>query len=161
MQPRDGKTQTRGDSRTLDVSLFVCVGVLVWSGQTRFASSIEYAIPRVAGPRCRHRGDALAVWGNGDLAYTQVPATGSGVPFLTARSPFTSSLGTSRETMEQFKGLWRDTKFVWIGFVAMTLAIAIFGSWYYLLLLPCLPVSFVYFAFIRYDEEGNEKGDFT
>ncbi|EMB13263.1 hypothetical protein RE6C_05983 [Rhodopirellula europaea 6C] len=46
-------------------------------------------------------------------------------------------------------------------FVSIIFAFAFFISWYYLLLLPCLPVSFVYFAFIRYDDEGNERGDFT
>ncbi|CAD76298.1 hypothetical protein [Rhodopirellula baltica] len=63
--------------------------------------------------------------------------------------------------MEQFRGLWRDTKIVWMIFVSIIFAFAFFVSWYYLLLLPCLPVSFVYFAFIRYDDEGNERGDFT
>ncbi|MFG0254975.1 MAG: hypothetical protein ACF787_07745, partial [Rhodopirellula sp. JB053] len=69
--------------------------------------------------------------------------------------------GISGTKMEQFKGLWRDTKYIWIGFVSLLFAIGMLGAWYYLLLLPCLPVAFVYFAFIRYDEEGNEKGDFT
>jgi hypothetical protein len=30
---------------------------------------------------------------------------------------------------------------------------------FFLLLLPCLPVPFVYFAFNRYDSDGNEKSD--
>ncbi|QDV62349.1 MULTISPECIES: hypothetical protein [Crateriforma] len=61
--------------------------------------------------------------------------------------------------MEQMKGLWRDTKFVWLTFLAAIFSFALLASWFYLLLLPCLPVCFVYFAFIRYDEEGNEKAD--
>jgi hypothetical protein len=30
---------------------------------------------------------------------------------------------------------------------------------FFLLLVPCLPIPFVYFAFNRYDKDGNEKAD--
>ncbi|WDQ15692.1 hypothetical protein [Rhodopirellula sp. P2] len=62
--------------------------------------------------------------------------------------------------MEQLRGLWRDTKWVWAFFVGFIAIMAISVSWFFLLTLAGLPVSFCYFAFIRYDEHGNEKADF-
>jgi hypothetical protein len=42
----------------------------------------------------------------------------------------------------------------------MVVAIAaLIASWFFLLVWLTLPVSFFYFAFIRYDAEGNEKVD--
>ncbi|SMP66009.1 hypothetical protein SAMN06265222_109170 [Neorhodopirellula lusitana] len=61
--------------------------------------------------------------------------------------------------MEQLKGLWRDTWWLWCGFVAVVLAVSFLQSFFFLLTLPALPVSFCYFALIRYDDEGNEKAD--
>ena len=61
--------------------------------------------------------------------------------------------------MQQLIGLWRDTWWLWTGFIAITIAIALVVGWFFLLLLPCLPVPFVYFAINRYDEDGNEKED--
>ena len=59
--------------------------------------------------------------------------------------------------MEQLKGLWRDTKWLWAVFLAFVVMLSAFTSWFFLLTAPILPVSFCYFAFIRYDENGNEK----
>ena len=44
-------------------------------------------------------------------------------------------------------------------FLVMTAVFAFFVGSFFLLLLPCLPVTFVYFAFNRYDSDGNEKAD--
>ncbi|QDV55081.1 MULTISPECIES: hypothetical protein [Rosistilla] len=63
--------------------------------------------------------------------------------------------------MEQLKGLWRDTKYLWLGFAFASVAFAAFGSWYHLALIPCLPVCFTYFAWMRYDENGKPKNDFN
>ena len=60
---------------------------------------------------------------------------------------------------KQLIGLWRDTWWLWTGFIATTIAMALVVGWFFLLLIPCLPVPFVYFAINRYDEEGNEKED--
>lgn len=62
--------------------------------------------------------------------------------------------------MDQFKGLWRDTKWVWMSFVCFIFLMAAGISWFFLLTLPALPVSYCYFAFIRYDENGDEKPEF-
>jgi hypothetical protein len=61
--------------------------------------------------------------------------------------------------MKQMLGLWRDTWWLWIAFVAMTIGFTFVLGIFFLLLLPCLPIPFVYFAFNRYDEHGNEKAD--
>ncbi|QDT11066.1 hypothetical protein [Planctomycetes bacterium K23_9] len=59
--------------------------------------------------------------------------------------------------MKRFKGLWRDTWWLWAFFAVMVLGISAMISWFFLFVWLTLPVSFFYFAFIRYDEEGNEK----
>lgn len=62
--------------------------------------------------------------------------------------------------MEQLRGLWRDTWWVWCVFIFISVALAATTSWVALAVLPCLSVSFCYFAYIRYDENGNEKGNY-
>lgn len=61
--------------------------------------------------------------------------------------------------MKQLLGLWRDTWWLWITFVALTVFFTFLIGNFFLLLLPCLPVPYVYFAFNRYDEDGKEKAD--
>ncbi|KAA1261422.1 hypothetical protein LF1_39700 [Rubripirellula obstinata] len=61
--------------------------------------------------------------------------------------------------MKQLRGLWRDTWWLWIGFVLVTIGFSFLIGKYFLLLLPCLPIPLVYFAFNRYDENGDEKAD--
>lgn len=59
--------------------------------------------------------------------------------------------------MNQLRGLWRDTWWLWLIFLALTIGFAVLIGPFFLLLLPCLPVPYVYFAFNRYDEDGNER----
>lgn len=61
--------------------------------------------------------------------------------------------------VNQLGGLWRDTWWVWVGFVAITVILGVTVGMFFYLLIPCLPVPFAYFAFNRYDEDGNEKAD--
>lgn len=61
--------------------------------------------------------------------------------------------------MNQLAGLWRDTWWVWLGFVAITILLGALVGWFFYLLILCLPVPYAYFAFNRYDESGNEKPD--
>lgn len=61
--------------------------------------------------------------------------------------------------MKQLLGLWRDTWWLWVVFVLMTIGFTVAVGNFFILLLPCLPIPFVYFAFNRYDEDGNEKAD--
>ncbi|MCM2369272.1 hypothetical protein [Aporhodopirellula aestuarii] len=62
--------------------------------------------------------------------------------------------------MGPLRGLWRDTWYVWLGYLTMLLALSIFLSWFFLLALPALSVAFCYFAYIRYDENAQEKSEF-
>ena len=61
--------------------------------------------------------------------------------------------------MKQMQGLWRDTWWVWCLFAALAIGFSLVLGKFFLLLLPCLLVPFVYFAFNRYDEDGQEKAD--
>ncbi len=61
--------------------------------------------------------------------------------------------------MNQLAGLWRDTWWVWLGFAAMAIVLGVAVGWFFYLLVLCLPVPFAYFAFNRYDDQGNEKVD--
>jgi hypothetical protein len=61
--------------------------------------------------------------------------------------------------LKQCIGLWRDTWWLWLAFAALTIGFSLIVGRFFLLLLPCLPVPFVYFAINRYDEDGNEKAD--
>jgi hypothetical protein len=62
-------------------------------------------------------------------------------------------------SMKQMIGLWRDTWWLWSAFVVLTIIFSFVVGKFFLLLLPCLPVPFVYFAYNRYDDDGNEKAD--
>jgi hypothetical protein len=55
--------------------------------------------------------------------------------------------------------LWRETWWLWTVFTAITLVMSFAIGFFFLLILPCLPVVFTYFAYARYDMEGNEKPD--
>ncbi len=59
--------------------------------------------------------------------------------------------------MKQIWGLWRDTWWLWLGFVVFIIGFGLLLGNFFLLLLPCLPMPFFYFAINRYDEDGNEK----
>jgi len=61
--------------------------------------------------------------------------------------------------LKQLLGLWKDTWWLWLGFVLLTIGFSLLLGLYFLLLLPCLPIPFVYFAINRYDEDGSEKRD--
>ena len=58
--------------------------------------------------------------------------------------------------MLRLKSLFRDTWYVWIIFIAMTIGLAqIVGAFFYGVL-PLLAVTFVYFAIVRYDAHGRD-----
>lgn len=61
--------------------------------------------------------------------------------------------------MNQLIGLWRDTWWLWTAFAIMTVGCSLLLGKYFLLLLPCLPIPYAYFAFNRYDDQGREKAD--
>ena len=48
---------------------------------------------------------------------------------------------------------------MWVAFAGFIVVMAATVGFYFLLLMPTLPVTFAYFAYARYDAEGNEKPD--
>ena len=56
-------------------------------------------------------------------------------------------------------GLWRDTWWVWVAILVLVIALALLVTWFYIVLVPVLPGIFAYFAYNRYDNDGNEKPD--
>ena len=58
--------------------------------------------------------------------------------------------------MKPLLGLWRDTWWLWIGFLTTIVAMSFVVGYFFLLILPCLPVVYAYFAYARYDTDGNE-----
>ena len=61
--------------------------------------------------------------------------------------------------VKRLMGLWRDTWWIWVISIAQMVALGVYMSRYFLLPLMGLPISYAYFAFMRYDEEGNEKSE--
>ena len=56
-------------------------------------------------------------------------------------------------------GLWRDTWWVWLVLAAIVMVLAVLVTPFYIVCLVFLPGVFVYFAYNRYDRDGNEKPD--
>lgn len=59
--------------------------------------------------------------------------------------------------MKPFEGLWRDTWWLWIGFMLSGIFLAIFVHGIFMSIFPISIVTFIYFAIVRYDENGNLK----
>ncbi|MEW4451734.1 hypothetical protein AB1L30_03515 [Bremerella sp. JC817] len=61
--------------------------------------------------------------------------------------------------MGPLRGLWRDTWWLWFIFLAAIIVVAYLVTPFFLFLIPIFVVMFLYFAFVRYDENGRNKGD--
>ncbi|GAA4425975.1 hypothetical protein [Bremerella cremea] len=61
--------------------------------------------------------------------------------------------------MGPLRGLWRDTWWLWFVFLAAIVGVAYLVTPFFLFLIPVFVVMFLYFAFVRYDENGRNKGD--
>ncbi len=61
--------------------------------------------------------------------------------------------------MKRLLGLWKSTWWIWVLSVAQMVALGVYMSPYFLLPLAGLPISYAYFAFMRFDADGNEKVD--
>lgn len=59
--------------------------------------------------------------------------------------------------MKPFQGLLRDTWWLWIGFMLSGILMAAFVNPIFLVVFPISIVTFIYFAMVRYDENGNIK----
>ncbi len=61
--------------------------------------------------------------------------------------------------MKRLKAIWRETWWVWVIFFVFG---TVMGLWVHPSFFTAYPISmfaFVYFMFMRYDDEGNNKGD--
>jgi hypothetical protein len=59
----------------------------------------------------------------------------------------------------RFKGLFRDTWWLWAVFLVISFTFIVLVNKLFLVTLPVLVVAFVYYASMRYDDEGNHKGE--
>ncbi len=60
---------------------------------------------------------------------------------------------------EQLKALWKETWWLWCLFIAMILGISYIETPAFLSTLVMLPPIYIYFAFIRFDENGDKIED--
>lgn len=61
--------------------------------------------------------------------------------------------------MGPIKGLWRDTWWLWCVFAVLVLVVSYVVTPFFVILIPIFAVVFVYFSFMRYDNQGRNKGD--
>jgi hypothetical protein len=59
--------------------------------------------------------------------------------------------------MQRIKGLLRDTWWLWLAFLALALFGAKFVDLAFLAAIPICIVTLVYFASVRYDENGRPR----
>ncbi|MFN6401179.1 MAG: hypothetical protein ACK449_14895 [Planctomycetota bacterium] len=60
--------------------------------------------------------------------------------------------------MKRFKAFWKDTGWLWSVFFLVLVGLISFVSLVFLAAIPLLSVIFIYFALVRYDEDGNFIG---
>ena len=61
--------------------------------------------------------------------------------------------------LNRFAGLLRDTWWLWGLFLIMGIGFFVFVDPLFLVTLPVLAFAFVYYAIMRYDDDGNHKGE--
>lgn len=59
--------------------------------------------------------------------------------------------------MDRFRALFKETWWLWVLFLVGGTVMSIL-SWVFLVTFPICIFTFFWFAYIRYDEEGNFKG---
>jgi hypothetical protein len=59
--------------------------------------------------------------------------------------------------MERFRGLLRDTWWLWLGLALAGIVLAMLVSPVFLVTYPISLFSFLYFGLLRYDEQGHPK----
>jgi len=62
------------------------------------------------------------------------------------------------QQMKRFKAFWKDTGWLWTVFFVVIVGLMTFVSRVFVAAVPLLMVIFIYFALVRYDEEGNFIG---
>ncbi len=59
----------------------------------------------------------------------------------------------------RLKGLFRDTWWLWLLFLAIGITFIVAVSPIFFVTLPVLAVAYVYYATMRYDDNGQHKGE--
>ncbi|MEI6525175.1 MAG: hypothetical protein WCP62_04050 [Planctomycetota bacterium] len=60
--------------------------------------------------------------------------------------------------MKRFRAFWKDTGWLWTVFFSILLGLTLLVSLVFLAAVPMMIVIFLYFALVRYDDEGNFIG---
>jgi hypothetical protein len=60
--------------------------------------------------------------------------------------------------MQRYKQLFKETWWLWLIFTAIVASLCFFVSLIFLMTVPILVTVFFYFAFVRYDKDGNFLG---
>jgi uncharacterized membrane protein len=60
--------------------------------------------------------------------------------------------------MKRFNALFKQTWWLWTIYLTLNIGLIFFVSPVFLAVLPMIVVVFIYFALVRYDDEGNFTG---
>lgn len=61
--------------------------------------------------------------------------------------------------INRLSGLWRDTWWLWLGFLVLGVVFFFLVSQLFVVMVPILIAAFAYYAMIRYDDDGQHKGE--
>jgi uncharacterized membrane protein len=60
--------------------------------------------------------------------------------------------------MKRFKAFWKETRWLWTLYVCILAGLILLVNPIFLAVIPMLVVIFIYFALVRYDQDGNFIG---
>ncbi|MCY3004837.1 MAG: hypothetical protein NTV29_02550 [Planctomycetota bacterium] len=60
--------------------------------------------------------------------------------------------------MKRFKAFWKETRLLWTIYLSIVAGLILLVNPIFLAVIPMLAVIFIYFAMVRYDEDGNFIG---
>lgn len=60
--------------------------------------------------------------------------------------------------MKRFKAFWKETRWLWIFYSCILAGLILLVHPIFLAVIPMLVVIFIYFALVRYDQDGNFIG---
>jgi hypothetical protein len=60
--------------------------------------------------------------------------------------------------MKRFKAFWKETRLLWAFYLSIVAGLILLVNPIFLAVIPMLAVIFIYFAMVRYDEDGNFIG---
>lgn len=62
------------------------------------------------------------------------------------------------DSMKRYLQFLKDTWWLWLAYVGVTAILIVFVGPIFWAVIPMMIVNFIYFAFVRYDEDGNFIG---